>query len=46
MMASLVVGLILLISVCVELMLRTIVALSGTQADLRVIPEMVMEGTE
>jgi TRAP-type C4-dicarboxylate transport system permease small subunit len=46
MMASLVVGMTLLISVCVELMLRTLVALFGTQSDLRVIPEMVMEGTE
>jgi TRAP-type transport system small permease protein len=46
MMASLVVGLGLLISVCMELILRTLVSFSGTQPDLRAIPEMVMEGTE
>jgi TRAP-type C4-dicarboxylate transport system permease small subunit len=46
MMASLVVGMALLISVCVELIFRTLASLSGANADLRAIPEMVMEGTE
>jgi TRAP-type transport system small permease protein len=46
MMASLVVGLALLISVCIELILRAALTLAGAGAKLRVIPETVVGGTE
>lgn len=46
MMASLVVGLGLLISVCIELILRATLTLAGAGAKLRVIPETVVGGTE
>lgn len=46
MMMSLVVGLALLISVCVELMLRSLVTLAGQAARLIEIPHAVMGGAE
>lgn len=46
MMMSLVVGLALLISVCVELMLRSIATLAGQAARLIEIPHAVMGGAE
>jgi TRAP-type C4-dicarboxylate transport system permease small subunit len=46
MMASLVVGLALMISVCIELILRALITLVGAGADLRVIPETAVGGTE
>jgi len=46
MMASLVVGLALLISVCVELILRSLLILAGRTNDLIEIPHAVMGGAE
>jgi TRAP-type transport system small permease protein len=46
MMASLLVGLVLLIMVCVELILRALVSLGGADARLMVIPEAAIGGGE
>ncbi len=46
MMLSLVVGLVLLISVCVELMLRNLITLAGRQEQLLMIPEAAIGGAE
>lgn len=46
MMASLVVGLALMILVCVELMLRAMATLAGAGAGLHLIPETAVGGTE
>lgn len=46
MMASLLVGLVMLISVCIELILRAFAALTGAEARLIVIHEAAVGGTE
>lgn len=46
MMLSLVVGLVLMISVCVELILRNLVKLLGSGPDLNEIPESAVGGAE
>lgn len=45
-MSSMLVGLVLMISVCIELMLRNLVVLAGAAGRLRAIPDSVMLGAE